>query len=159
MAAEQVVEEQAPLESEGVHDRQVLWQIVLPIGGGLVFLLSLVGAVTGLTLMNSSAQLQTLSTLMVILFLLLPNFICLMGLYLLVAYLALGMGTFNRVSARQLRRLHRLSETITEGTVSVTENINQRAANARVGIAGVEAAMENAFTPGPATESKEDESE
>jgi hypothetical protein len=136
-----------PLQSERVHRRQVFRQIVLPlVGVGLFLLLAVLVPVTLLMLPNT-AKVATLSNLTVILFLLLPNVFCFLGLYLLLAYLISGLGTFNRFSARYLRQLNRLTANVTDRTVKVTENIDRRTVDARVRIAGVEAAMERALKP------------
>ena len=137
----------APLESERIHRRQSFRQITLPLIGGFLFLALALGLPVAFLMLPNTAEVATLSNLMVILFMLLPNFLCLMGFYLLLAYLIFGLGTFNKFSARRLRQLNRLSVNISERTTNITTTIDRRTLDARVRIAGIESAMDRAFQP------------
>lgn len=151
----------APLESERIHRRQVFRQITLPLVGLGVFLSLAVLAPVTLLMLPDTAKVATLSNLMVIIFLLVPNVVCLFGLYILLAVAVGGVGTFNRFSARNLRRLNRLSATVSDRTATVTTSIDRRTLDARVRIAGIENAMERAFQPAtpPATTDNETNTE
>jgi hypothetical protein len=136
-----------PLESERIHRRQVFRQITLPLVGVGLFLVLAIAAPITLFMLPDTAKVATLSNIMVILFLLLPNVLCLLGLYLLLAYAIAGVGIFNRASARRLRQLNRLSVNVSERTTTITENIDRRTLDARVRIAEIESVMERAFQP------------
>ncbi len=147
------------LESETRHNRQVFREIVLPIGLGFVVMVAIMAAVLIPPLLPTPVHVATLSSILMTLCLLLPSFLCLMGFYLLLVYMIFGMNTFNRASARQMRRLNRLSQTITDGTVKATDTVNRRTADARVKIAGIEAAMDGALRPRPDGSDQDEENE
>jgi hypothetical protein len=136
-----------PLASERIHRRQVRRQIVLPLLGGFLLLVLLMVAVLVPPLLPQPIHVATLSNLLLILFMLLPTFFCLFGFYIILLYAVMGLGIFNRASARQLRRLNRLTETVTDQTVKVTTAVDKQALEARVKLAGVEAAIDRALQP------------
>lgn len=135
-----------PLPSERIHRRETLWQIILPVAGGTVLFALLFAAVFLIPqLLPYPEQVSMVADVLVILFMLTPVLICLVPVYLLFMIMAFGMGAFNQGTANQLRRLHRLSQTITDQTITATNQVNQQAANLRVKLAGVEDRMEQTF--------------
>lgn len=135
-----------PLPSERIHRRETLWQIVLPVAGGTVLFALLFAAVFLIPqLLPYPEQVSMVADVLVILFMLTPVLICLLPVYLLFVIMASGMGAFHKGTAQQLRRLHLLSQTITDKTITTTELVNQQTANLRVKLAGVEQRMEQTF--------------
>ncbi len=137
-----------PLASIRAHRRQTARGITLPLVSGLIVLTAAVAASVGvLVWAGRFGQLSIVKDVLVVLCLLLPMAVCLLPVYLLFMIAAFGTGALHKASARQLRRVNRLSQTITDKTVQVTEVVNKRTLEARVQLAGAEAFMERAFNP------------
>lgn len=135
-----------PLASIGTHRRQTFFQIVLPVGGGIVVFALIITAILTLPfLLREPEQVAAVANVLAILFLILPMIICLLPIYLLMMVLAFGAGTLHNASAKQLRRAQRFSKTVTDKTIDVTETVNTQTINLRVKIAGAEAAMDKSF--------------
>ncbi|MEM6284302.1 MAG: hypothetical protein AAF787_19070 [Chloroflexota bacterium] len=137
-------------ESTRLHRWQSLRGITLPMWLGFFGLLASVLSLLLLT----PPQLSMVSDALVILLVLLPMTLCLMPVYILLMIAAFGMGAANKASARQLRRLHRLTHNITDRTVQITTEIDRRALEARVKLAPAEAFMDNTFKQADETEGK-----
>jgi hypothetical protein len=123
------------------HRRQTLRGIILPVGLAFVILLMIAGLMFSMT----ASQISMVSDVMVTLFVLVPMTLCLLPVYILLIIAAFGMGAANKASARQLRRLHRLSYNIAEKTIQITGTVDKRTLEARVKLAGAEAFMDKAF--------------
>lgn len=138
----------APLESIATHQRETLRQIVLPVGSGIVIFGLLLGAIfLTPTLLPFPNQVAMVANILAVLCMIIPMFLCLLPVYLLMMVLAFGTGAFHNTSANQLRRLNRLSRTVTDKTISATETINKQTVNLRVRLAGIETTMDDAFKP------------
>lgn len=143
-------------QSRRQHRRESFRQIWLPVYGGLVLLMVLVGGVLFLPRMvEEPMRLATLSNIMVMLVFLLPQIICLFALYLLLVVFVVGIDGFHRASTNQLQRLHHFSRTVTDKTIDVTENINKQTVDLRVKLAGFEQTMNTAFDTDQPTSSEE----
>lgn len=138
--------EKSVIASRQQHDRAVFRQVVLPLVGAFVLMVAVISAAFLVPLaLGRPVEVQTVSGIMLILFILLPQILCFLVFYLLLVSVVFGLDVFTNSSARQLRKLHRLSRGITDTTIRLTENVNQRTANLRVSIAGLEHTMEKAF--------------
>lgn len=142
-------------QSKRQHRRDVMRQIWLPVYGGLVVLLAvMVGVLLLPRMVSEPVHIATLSNIMVTLFFLLPQVICLLALYVIVVVLAFGLHGFHGASQSQLQRLHHFSRTVTDKTIEVTDNINEQTTKLRVKIAAYEGAMDTTFQ---STESSQSE--
>lgn len=141
-----MTEVEQPLESIRVHRREVRRGITLPlVGGFVVFVAAIAVSVWVLYLSGRAGQLAMVANVFTTLFILLPMAVCLLPVYLLFMVAAFGTGALHGWSAKHLRRLNRLSRTITDKTIQVTELVDKRTLEARVKVAGAEALMEQAF--------------
>ena len=142
----------APLASERQHRRETFRQVVLPVVLGFAGLLTAIGLAAWLVAVQPApGQLSLVADMLLIVFVLLPMVICLLPLYILLMVAAFGTGALHNASARQLRRLNRLTQTVSDRTIQVTERANRQTLALRVRLAGAEALMEGAFSENPTT--------
>lgn len=135
-----------PDEAERTHRWQTRLQIALPLYAVAFGVLLLAGGVIGISLWRpQSGQISMVADVMVTVCMLLPLVVCMLPVYLLFMVAAFGMGTLNQMSAHQLRRLNDLSRTVTEKTITATQAADEQVLNARVRLAGLEKAMDDAF--------------
>jgi len=139
-------EKMMPQNSEQVHRRETFRDIVAPLLLGVMGLIfSLLLTFTLPMLVRTPEQVAMLANTLAIIYLICPMILCILPAYILLMIIAFGTGRLHSRLARPLHGLNRFSRTVTDKTIEATEAIGKHTINARVKIAGLENAMNNAF--------------
>jgi hypothetical protein len=126
---------QPPPESgETLHRRESLWQIFLPFGLGLLFILILVLMVALPSDPIWRIRAQAIADFTYIMICQLPIFLCAFATFIPVALGIWGMYRVHGTTERPLRKLENLSAGLAERINRVSDYINQKTIDASVAI-------------------------